>query len=53
VRRFFFDTNVLVYLSDNRDPEKKVRAQRVFAEESEREALSSSVRRSCRSSTGP
>jgi predicted nucleic acid-binding protein len=36
VRRFFFDTNVLVYLSDNRDPEKKVRAQRVFAEESER-----------------
>ena len=36
MRRFFFDTNVLVYLSDNRDPEKKVRAQRVFAEESER-----------------
>jgi len=36
VRRSFFDTNVLVYLFDNRDPEKKIRAQQVFAEESER-----------------
>jgi predicted nucleic acid-binding protein len=36
VRRSFFDTNVLVYLFDNRDPEKKLRAQQVFAEESER-----------------
>lgn len=34
--RSFFDTNVLVYLFDNRDPEKKIRAQQVFAEESER-----------------
>jgi predicted nucleic acid-binding protein len=37
VRRSFFDTNVLVYLFDNRDPEKKIRAQQVFAEESERD----------------
>jgi predicted nucleic acid-binding protein len=36
VRRSFFDTNVLVYLFDNRDPEKKIRAQQIFAEESER-----------------
>ena len=36
MRRTFFDTNVLVYLFDNRDPEKKIRAQQVFAEESER-----------------
>jgi predicted nucleic acid-binding protein len=36
VRRSFFDTNVLVYLFDNGDPEKKIRAQQVFAEESER-----------------
>jgi predicted nucleic acid-binding protein len=36
VRQTFFDTNVLVYLFDNRDPEKKIRAQQVFAEESER-----------------
>jgi predicted nucleic acid-binding protein len=36
VRRAFFDTNVLVYLFDNRDPEKRIRAQRVFAEESGR-----------------
>ncbi len=34
--RSFFDTNVLVYLFDNRDPEKKTRAQQIFAEESER-----------------
>ena len=34
--RAFFDTNVLVYLFDNRDPEKKIRAQQIFAEESER-----------------
>lgn len=36
MRRSFFDTNVLVYLFDNRDPEKKIRAQQIFAEESER-----------------
>jgi predicted nucleic acid-binding protein len=36
VRRTFFDTNVLIYLFDNRDLEKKIRAQQVFAEESER-----------------
>jgi predicted nucleic acid-binding protein len=36
VSRAFFDTNVLVYLFDNRDPEKRIRAQRIFAEESER-----------------
>jgi predicted nucleic acid-binding protein len=36
VRRYFFDTNMLVYLFDNRDPEKKIRAQQVFAQESER-----------------
>jgi predicted nucleic acid-binding protein len=36
VSRAFFDTNVLVYLFDNRDPEKKIRAQQIFAEESER-----------------
>jgi predicted nucleic acid-binding protein len=36
VSRSFFDTNVLVYLFDNRDPGKKIRAQQVFAEESER-----------------
>jgi predicted nucleic acid-binding protein len=36
VRRSFFDTNVLVYLYDNLDPEKKIRAQQVFAQESER-----------------
>ncbi len=36
MRRTFFDTNVLVYLFDDRDPEKKIRAQQVFAEESER-----------------
>jgi predicted nucleic acid-binding protein len=36
VSRAFFDTNVLVYLFDDRDPEKKTRAQQVFAEESER-----------------
>lgn len=34
--RAFFDTNVLVYLFDNRDPEKKSRAQQVLAEEFER-----------------
>lgn len=34
MRRSFFDTNVLVYLFDDRDPEKKLRAQDVFAEES-------------------
>lgn len=34
MRRSFFDTNVLVYLFDNRDPEKKTKAQQVFAEES-------------------
>lgn len=34
MRRSFFDTNVLVYLFDDRDPEKKLRAQGVFAEES-------------------
>lgn len=33
--RTFFDTNVLVYLFDNREPRKKLRAQSVFAEESE------------------
>ncbi|HSK99163.1 MAG TPA: hypothetical protein VK869_02385 [Rubrobacteraceae bacterium] len=33
--RSFFDTNVLVCLFDNHDPEKKIGAQRVFAEESE------------------
>jgi predicted nucleic acid-binding protein len=32
--RTFFDTNVLVYLFDNREPKKKLRAQSVFAEES-------------------
>jgi predicted nucleic acid-binding protein len=36
VSRAFFDTNVLVCLFDNRDPEKKIRAQQIFAEESER-----------------
>jgi predicted nucleic acid-binding protein len=36
VSRSFFDTNVLVYLFDNRDPGKKIKAQQVFAEESER-----------------
>lgn len=36
MRRSFFDTNMLVYLFDNRDPEKKIRAQQVFAQESER-----------------
>lgn len=43
--RSFFDTNVLVYLFDNCDPEKKIRAQRVFAEESEggRAVLSTQV----------
>ena len=34
--RSFFDTNVLVYLFDERDPNKKVRAQQVFEQESER-----------------
>jgi predicted nucleic acid-binding protein len=34
VRRSFFDTNVLVYLFDDRDPEEKSTAQKVFAEES-------------------
>lgn len=33
--RSFFDTNVLVYLFDNRDPGKKIRAQEVFSRESE------------------
>jgi predicted nucleic acid-binding protein len=34
VKRSFFDTNVLVYLFDNRDPGKKLKAQSVFSEES-------------------
>lgn len=43
--RSFFDTNVLVYLFDNRDPGKKIRAQEVFARESEagRAVLSTQV----------
>ena len=36
MRRSFFDTNVLVYLFDNRDPGKKIRAQQIFGEESRR-----------------
>ena len=31
--RFFFDTNVLVYLFDNNEPEKKARAREVFERE--------------------
>jgi predicted nucleic acid-binding protein len=45
VRRSFFDTNVLVYLFDSRDPDKKVRAQSIFADESDggRAVLSTQV----------
>jgi predicted nucleic acid-binding protein len=45
VSRAFFDTNVLVYLFDNRDPEKKIRAQQIFAVEAEngRAVLSTQV----------
>lgn len=31
--RFFFDTNVLIYLFDNNEPEKKARAREVFERE--------------------
>ena len=43
--RSFFDTNVLVYLFDNSEPEKKARAQEVFEREAEtgRAALSTQV----------
>ncbi len=43
--RSFFDTNVLVYLFDNSEPEKKARAQEVFEREVEagRAALSTQV----------
>lgn len=43
--RSFFDTNVLVYLFDDHDPGKKIRAQEVFGRESEagRAVLSTQV----------
>lgn len=43
--RSFFDTNVLVYLFDNTEPEKKARAQEVLRREIEasRAALSTQV----------
>ena len=33
MRRSFFDTNILLYLFDNGDPQKKARAQEVLREE--------------------
>lgn len=43
--RSFLDTNVLIYLFDNRDPEKKTKAQEVFEREveSDRAAVSTQV----------
>jgi predicted nucleic acid-binding protein len=45
VTRSFFDTNVLVYLFDNAEPEKKARAQEVLEREVEagRATLSTQV----------